>query len=94
MEGDGPTTAVSAVIDWGDVCAGDPSIDLGIAFGSLEGNARRAFIDAYGPIDGVTELRARTIAIFLAAALLAYAVDVELDALAADSLRGLARAVT
>jgi len=94
VEGRGSATAVSAVIDWGDVCAGDPSVDLGVAYGSLDGGARRAFVDAYGPIDGVTELRARTIAIFLAAALLAYAVDVGLDALAADSLRGLARAVT
>lgn len=94
VEGTGASAAASAVIDWGDVCAGDPSIDLSIAFGSLVGAARGAFVTAYGPIDGVTELRARTIAVFLSAALLAYAADVGLDALAADSRRGLARAVT
>jgi aminoglycoside phosphotransferase (APT) family kinase protein len=70
--GDGEATGV---IDWGDVCAGDPAIDLSIAYGSFAGTARRALLDAYGPVDGLTELRARVVATFLAAALLAYAAD-------------------
>ncbi len=32
--------APTGVIDWGDVCAGDPAIDLSIAFGALAGPAR------------------------------------------------------
>jgi aminoglycoside phosphotransferase (APT) family kinase protein len=71
----------TGVIDWGDVCAGDPAIDLSIAFGSFAGEARRALIDAYGSIDGLTELRARVVATFLAAALLAYAADRGLEPL-------------
>lgn len=83
----------AGVIDWGDVSAGDPSADLSIAYGSLEGEARLAFLDAYGEVDGLTELRARVIAVFLAAALLLYAADRAMEALRVDSLRSLERAV-
>jgi aminoglycoside phosphotransferase (APT) family kinase protein len=85
----GPT----GVIDWGDVCAGDPSVDLAFAFGSLSGTARQVFREAYGPIDGLTELRARVIAVFLAAALLAYADAARLAPLRAEALTSLDRAV-
>ena len=83
----------TGVIDWGDVCAGDPSADVSIAFGCFTGDARAAFFDAYGPIDGLTELRARVIAAFLAAALLGYAADIGMEALRAESLRSLDRVV-
>lgn len=85
---------VSGVIDWGDVCVGDPSIDLSIAYGSFSSAARRAFLDVYGPVDGITELRARVIATFLSAALLTYAVDRNLPALRAESRRALERVVS
>ena len=83
----------SGVIDWGDVCAGDPSADLSIAYGCFIGEGRAAFIDAYGPIDGLTELRARVIATFLAAALLAYAADEGMALLEAESRAALDRVV-
>jgi len=86
--------AASGVIDWGDVSLGDPSADLSIAFGALAGDARGAFVDAYGPIDRLTELRARVLATFLAAALLGYANDVRLEALHAEALRALERVVS
>lgn len=88
---DGAT--VAGVIDWGDVCTGDPSVDLSLAYGSFVGPAREAFLEAYGPVDGLTELRARVIAVFLSAALLAYADDRRMPALRAESLRSLERAV-
>lgn len=84
----------SGVIDWGDVSAGDPSADLSIAFGSLSGAARSAFFEAYGRIDRLTELRARVIATFLAAALLGYAADEGMEALRVESLRALDRVVS
>jgi aminoglycoside phosphotransferase (APT) family kinase protein len=87
------SAGVTGVIDWGDLCVGDPSIDLSLAYGSFAGDARRAFLEAYGPVDGLTELRARVIAVFLAAALLAYADDVRLAGLRAEALRALDRAV-
>src|SRR5687768_3091700 len=49
-----PEGVATGVIDWGDVCAGDPSADLAMAFGSFVGTAREAFFRAYGPIDGLT----------------------------------------
>ncbi|MCA1568941.1 MAG: phosphotransferase [Chloroflexi bacterium] len=84
----------TGVIDWGDVSAGDPSVDLSIAYGSLVGDARAAFIDSYGPVDRLTELRARVIAVFLGAALLLYAADHGMSALRDDSERSLERAAT
>ncbi len=85
----------AGVIDWGDVCVGDPAIDLSVAFGTFSGTSRDALLDAYGRrLDGITELRARVIAAFLAAALLAYADDVGLDALRAESARALERSVS
>jgi aminoglycoside phosphotransferase (APT) family kinase protein len=83
----------TGIIDWGDVSAGDPSADLSIAYGSLAGEARASFFDAYGPIDGLTELRARVIATFLAAALLGYAADRGMEGLREESLRALERVV-
>lgn len=83
----------SGVIDWGDVCTGDPSADLSIGFGAFSGAARAAFFDAYGAIDGLTELRARVVATFLAAALLTYAAHEGMDSLRDESLRSLDRVV-
>lgn len=84
----------TGVIDWGDVCAGDPAIDLSVAFGSFAGASRGTLLEAYGrPLDGLTELRARVLAVFLAAALLAYADDRRQPALRAEALRALERAV-
>src|SRR5690606_33005219 len=49
----------SGVIDWGDVMLADPAIDLALAVGFMEGEARSAFFEAYGPIDEDTEALAR-----------------------------------
>ena len=86
--------AATGVIDWGDVCVGDPSIDLSIAYGTFVGPPRAALLDAYGRrVDGLTELRARVVAVCLAAALLAYADDVGQRELAVEAARALDRAV-
>lgn len=85
---------LTGVIDWGDVCAGDPAVDLSIVYAALVGEARSAFFDAYGPIDALTELRARVLAVFLAATLLLYAADVGFGGLGKESRRSLERAVT
>lgn len=83
----------TGVIDWGDVCAGDPSADLSFGYGALVGRAREAFLDAYGPVDGLTELRARVIAVFLAAALLEYAAETGMADLEGEASNALVRAV-
>ncbi len=87
--------AAAGVIDWGDVCVGDPAIDLSVAFGAFSGTAREALLDAYGRRpDAIGALRARVIAVFLAAALLGYANDVALDPLRRESALALERAVS
>jgi aminoglycoside phosphotransferase (APT) family kinase protein len=47
------------VIDWGDVHLGDAAVDLAIAHSFLPPPARTAFLEAYGPVDGMTWKRAR-----------------------------------
>jgi aminoglycoside phosphotransferase (APT) family kinase protein len=87
--------SVAGVIDWGDVCVGDPAIDLSIAYGAFAGPARAALLEAYGRrVDGLTEMRARVLATSLAAALLDYAMDLDLEWLRDDSVRSLERAVS
>lgn len=86
--------AVSAVIDWGDLCVANPAVDLAIAFSAFTGAARTALFDAYGAIDAETLLRARTMGLHSAAMVARYAHDVGNAGLLAESLAGLDGAFT
>ncbi len=66
-------TGITGVIDWGDLCLGDPALDLSIAFAAFSGRHREAFFASYGPIDAERELRARALALSLSALLTEYA---------------------
>jgi aminoglycoside phosphotransferase (APT) family kinase protein len=46
---------LSAVIDFGDLCAGDPSTDLAVAWMLLPQSARSIFRSAYGPPSAVDD---------------------------------------
>jgi hypothetical protein len=46
------------VIDFGDMCAGDPATDLAGAFLSLPLQSVPVFFDAYGDVDEATVTRA------------------------------------
>ena len=84
---------LSAVIDWGDLCLGDPSIDLSLYWSLLDAPARTAFRVAYGP-DSLTPprlLRARVLALSLNGLLARYALDIADPALLAEALAGLDR---
>lgn len=89
------TAAGSAcgVIDWGDVCLGDPAVDLSLGYAGFAGAARSAFTAAYGPIDPERELRARTLAVFLSAVLADYAASTGRKTLLDEALAGLRRSV-
>jgi aminoglycoside phosphotransferase (APT) family kinase protein len=66
--------ALSAVLDFGDICAGDPATDLAVAWMLLPGVDRRAFREAAGAersVDDATWQRARAWALALAVAYLA-----------------------
>ena len=85
----------SGVIDWGDLCRADPASDLAIGFAAFTGQARTAFFSAYeSPITADRELRARMLAVFLSAVLADYAAKTSRPRLLAESLAGLAHAVT
>jgi aminoglycoside phosphotransferase (APT) family kinase protein len=63
---------LSGVIDWGDVCRGDPGIDLGVYWSFVPPEGRYGFAAEYGPIDPAALLRARVLAVFLSATLAVY----------------------
>jgi len=83
--------SLSGVIDWGDVCAGDPSIDLQIAWSLLPPEGRGALFREYGDVDEERALRARVLALSLSAMLALYGHDVGHAGLLRESLTGLER---
>ncbi len=71
---------ISAVIDFGDITAGDPAADLGVAWMILPANAHSAFRAAYGAasphdVSGDLWTRARGWALALALVFLAHSAD-------------------
>ncbi|MCA1722505.1 MAG: phosphotransferase [Actinobacteria bacterium] len=87
-----PDGAATGVIDWGDVCLADASVDLMLVYGGFTGTARDAFFDAYGPVTRAQELRARVLSVGVCAALAVSAP--EASALQHEALRGLVRSVS
>ena len=83
----------AAVIDWGDLAVADPSVDLSLYWSQLDAPARAAFREAYGAerLTPARLLRARVLALFLDAALAAYAHDTGNEALLRTTLDGLER---
>ena len=82
--------APTAVIDWIDVCRGDPGIDLPLYWCLLTPAARDDFRAAY-PVTDEQLLRGRVLALLLCAILARYARDVGARALEAEALAGLRR---
>jgi len=60
---------IAGIIDWGDLCRGDPATDLAVAWTVLPAPERALFWEAYGVEDGATRVRARAWAVFFGAAL-------------------------
>ena len=84
--------SLCGVIDWGDVCRGDPAIDLPLYWSFFDLAGREAFLDAYGPIREEQLLRGRILALFLAAVLALYARHERMPALEQEAVAGLVRA--
>jgi len=84
---------LSGVIDWIDVCRGDPAIDLPLYWGYLPPAGRAAFEQAYGELDDAALLRSRVLAVFLWATMVEYAHDVGPAWLGREALSGLGRAL-
>jgi aminoglycoside phosphotransferase (APT) family kinase protein len=85
---------VSGLIDWIDLCRGDPALDLQLVWSVLPPETRGAFFAEYGDVDDATLLRARVVALFLSAALLEYAHHEGLGSVEREALASLDRAAT
>ena len=85
---------LSGVIDWIDVCRGDPAIDLPLYWGYLPPAGRAAFHEAYGEPDEAALVRSRVLAVFLWATMVEYGHDVGPDWLEREARSGLDLAVT
>ena len=51
--------APAAIIDWGDVGAGDPAVDLSLLWTVLDPALHGVFCSGYGPVEGALHDRAR-----------------------------------
>jgi aminoglycoside phosphotransferase (APT) family kinase protein len=80
------------IIDWGDLCRADPSIDLPLIWSFLPPDGRSAFLAAYGPVTPDQLLRSRVLALFLCAALAIYAHHEGMESVQREAIDGLARA--
>ncbi|MCC2660216.1 MAG: aminoglycoside phosphotransferase [Arthrobacter sp.] len=68
--------SLAGVIDFGDVGAGDPAVDLAAGWLTFDAGARRLFIGAFGPsMDGDTWTRARGWALVLSTAMMSNSDD-------------------
>lgn len=86
--------SLAAVLDWGDMTAGDPAADLAAAWLLFPVTAHAAIWSAYGPVTAHTMTRASGWAIFFAATLLdgGLAGDQALAAIGRRTLEGVAQA--
>lgn len=82
-------SAACGVIDWGDVHAGDPAVDLAVAHSLLPPATRGAFIDAYGGVEETAWALARFRALDTTLAVLLYALDTGREAVAREARRGM-----
>jgi len=84
---------LSGVIDFGDVCIGDPAVDLSLLWSLLPPAGRADFLDQYGPLRDDQLLRARVLAINLCATLALYGHHEGMTAVEREAFAGLDRAV-
>lgn len=85
---------LAGVIDWGDICRADPSLDLSLYWSLFDPPARAAFVAAYGPIGTDRLARARVLALFLCATLAGYAHRESMHELERTSIESLSRTLS
>lgn len=82
---------VTGVIDWGDVCLADPSLDLQLVWSFFSPLARVAFLEEYGDVPPDRELRARVFGLSVNAHLALYGHDESLAEVERAALASLDR---
>ncbi len=83
---------LTGVIDWGDLCLADPSVDLQLLWSYFSLPARAAFLEAYGPVPEDRLLRARVFALSISALLARYGHEEGRPEIERAALAGLERA--
>jgi aminoglycoside phosphotransferase (APT) family kinase protein len=84
--------ALTGVVDWVDVCRGDPGIDLMLVYAFLPPEARPRFFAEYGPVAEESLLRARVLAFNLSSVLARYGRAQGLPAVEREAVASLDRA--
>jgi aminoglycoside phosphotransferase (APT) family kinase protein len=87
----GDDCGAAGVIDWIDICRGDPAIDLPLFWSLLPAAGRAEFLDVYGTLTDAQLLRARVLALFLSGTLAVYAHHQGMANLEAEAIAGLER---
>ena len=89
-----PDGELTGVIDWGDVCRADPSIDLSLLWSFFGAEGRAAFLAEYGPVSEAQLLRARALAVNLSVILAVYGRDEGMSGVEREALQGLDRCLS
>lgn len=84
---------LGGIIDWVDVCRGDPGIDLVLLWSFFPPEGRAEFLAEYGTVSEEALLRGRVLALFLSAVLARYGRDRAMASVEAEAVAGLRRAV-
>ena len=82
---------LTGVIDWGDVCRADPSIDLSLLWSFFGAEGRAAFLAEYGAVSEAQLLRARALAVNLCVILAVYGRDEGMSGVEREALEGRGR---
>ena len=82
---------LSGIVDWVDLCRGDPAMDLSLVYGFLPPSARREFFEEYGEVEVSSLVRARVLALNLMSVLARYGHDEGMPGVEAEALAGLGR---
>jgi aminoglycoside phosphotransferase (APT) family kinase protein len=85
-------SALTGIVDWVDLCRGDPGIDLLLLYSFLPPDARDVFLAEYGEVAPASLVRARVLAVNLMAVLARYGHDEGMAGVEAEALAGLDRA--
>jgi aminoglycoside phosphotransferase (APT) family kinase protein len=89
-----PDGELTGVIDWGDVCHADPSIDLSLLWSFFGAEGRLAFLAEYGPVSDAQLLRARALAVNLSVILAVYGREERMSGVEREALQGLDRCLS
>jgi aminoglycoside phosphotransferase (APT) family kinase protein len=84
---------LTGVIDWGDLCRGEPAIDLSLLWSFFPPEGREAFLGVYGPLAQDQLVRTRLLAVNLCVILALYGHHEGMAGVRREALEGLERAV-